>query len=183
MASGFLRRGACCLLGLGALGLLAGCGITEKDAGELLNCDFEQFDGWVSAPPVSLSGERAHSGRFSYCLKPGEEFGSSYQASLARCPQPPTHLRLEGWTYLPSTPLGSTMLVIEVHCNGRRPDVWINLKIDQVVRRYEQWEHFTKTARLPADLEPTDEIKLYVWCPERGMATKYFDDLTLVGWR
>lgn len=183
MNTGFGKQTVRCLRGLLCLGLLASCGAAEKNTCVLLNCDFEQLDGWIPGRPESLTTDRARSGHYSYCMKPGEEFGSSYHILLADCPQIPTRLQLEGWTYLPGTPLGATVLVLEVRCHGRRPDVFAGLRIDQVVRRYEQWEHFTKTIRLPADLLPTDEVKLYVWCPERGNAAKYFDDLTLTGGR
>ena len=182
MATGFLRGVSRGLGALLLLGLLAGCRSTKEKETVLLSTDFEEFEGWSQPVPAMLSTEKAHSGRYAYCVKQGDDFAGNYHASLSGCLEPPTMMRLEGWTYLPNVPIGSTMLVLEVHCHDRRPDVWKAISIDQVVKRYEKWEHFTKTFRMPGDLLPSDEIKLYAWCPERG-PVKYFDDLKLVAWR
>ncbi|MDB5235598.1 MAG: hypothetical protein JWR44_2591 [Hymenobacter sp.] len=182
MTNTFLRGVSRALSGLLLLGLMAGCDKSEDDTTVLLNSDFEQFESWGQPIPTMLSTEKAHSGRYSYCVKQGDDFAGNYVTSLASCPEPPSMIRLEGWTYLPNIPIGSTIVVLEIHCHGRRPDVWKGISIDQVVRRYQKWERFTKTFRLPDDLLPSDEVKLYVWSPERGPA-KYFDDLKLVAWR
>lgn len=182
MTTGFLREVSRGLRALLLLGLLAGCRSAVEKETVLLNCSFEEFEGWSQPIPTMLSTEKAHSGRYSYCVKQGDDFAGNYHTSLSDCPEPPTMMRLDGWTYLPNVPIGATILVLEVHCHGRRPDVWKGIGIDQVVRRYEKWEHFTKTFRMLNDLLPSDEVKLYAWCPERG-PTKYFDDLKLVAWR
>ncbi|WP_035565069.1 hypothetical protein [Hymenobacter sp. IS2118] len=166
----------------GGLSLLAGCGAAPEERCVLLSSDFEQFEGWVSPLPSFLTTERAHSGRYSYYVGDGAEFVAPYRTTLEGCAFMPSRLRLQAWTYLTSGLIRSTKLVVEIRCHGRRPDIWRGLEVSQVVRRYQKWEHLTKTIHLPADLAPTDEVLVYVWCPERG-AAKYFDDITLEGWR
>ncbi|MDB5266970.1 MAG: hypothetical protein JWP58_10 [Hymenobacter sp.] len=161
---------------------MAGCAKDESNVCVLMNSDFEQFDGWVPTLPPFLSEAKAHSGRYSYFVGAGAEFAGTYHTTLERCGFIPSRLQLRGWTYLSSGLIRATNVVVEVRCHDRRPNIWRALAIDQVVRRYQQWEPITKTILLPSDLEPTDEVWVSVWCPERG-DSKYFDDLTLEAWR
>jgi hypothetical protein len=170
------------LIGFSMLGVLSGCSSAATERCVLLNSDFEQFEGWANPLPPFLSTAQAHSGRYSYYVADGAEYVAPYHTTLGRCAFVPSRLRLRGWVYLTSGLIRSTKLVVEIRCHDRRPNIWRALNIDAVVRRYQMWEPITKTIHLPADLDPTDEVLVYVWCPERG-AAKYFDDLTLEGWR
>ena len=162
-----------------AVGLLTGCSSQqEPNSFLLLNTDFEEFDSWGLPQPAFISTDQAHSGRFSCGVSQGVEYGFAYHTTLGKGGFVPSRLRLQGWTYLTSGLIRSTLVVVEVRCHGRRPAIWQGLNIDGVVRRYQKWEPITKTIDLPADLDPTDEVWVSVWCPERG-AAKYFDDMTL----
>ncbi|RSK31154.1 hypothetical protein [Hymenobacter metallilatus] len=163
--------------------LLAGCGPAPSDSCVLLQSDFEQFEGWAHPLPPFLSTEQAHSGRYSYRLVEGTDFGSKFQQPLGiSCAFVPRKLRLSGWVYLPSGRIGSTKLVVEINCQGRRKNVWECLEVQEVVKRYGKWEYVQKIIRLPPDLEPSDILQLYVWHVEAGDPT-WFDDLRLEGWR
>ena len=164
------------------LGLLAGCTTSGDDHYLLVDSDFEQFQGWVDPLPAFLTTEKVRSGHYSFRVSDNTEFTNACHTTLEGLPFLPSKLRLQAWTYLPGRFIGSTMVVLQVNCHGRRPNLWSGLALEQVVTRYEQWEHLTKTISLPADLDPTDEVTVYVWCPTGG-PPRYFDDFTLEGWR
>lgn len=170
---------------LGRLGLLAAFG-SCRPATEppclLLNTDFEQFEGWIRPLPAFLSTEQAHSGRYAYRVLPGEEFGSGFSTTLGACGFVPGRLRLSSWVYLPNGRVGSTYLVLSINCHGRRPDVWAGLQLSEVVKRYQRWEPVHKIIRLPSDLAPTDELKVYVWHAEPSGTVTWLDDLKLEAW-
>lgn len=145
--------------------------------------DFEQFEGWVSPLPAFLTTEQAHSGQYSYRMGPREEFGPGYATTFEKNGFVPRRLRLSGWAYLPSGRIRSTILVINVQCHGRRPDVWEGMDIDESVARYQVWVPLQKHIRLPDDLLPSDELKFYVWHSDVNGELTFLDDLKLEGWQ
>jgi hypothetical protein len=163
--------------------LLAGCQTGADRPCVLVNSDFEQFEGWVRPLPEFLSTEQAHSGRYSYRVPTNVEYGVGYVTKLSACDVVPRRLRLSSWVYLSSGRIRSTKLVVQIMCHGRRPDVWESLEVQEVVKRYQQWEPIHKIIYLPDDLDPTDEVKVYVWHMEAGGETTWFDDLKLEAWR
>jgi len=170
--------------GLGTLclaALLAGCTASNERC-ELLRSDFEQFDGWVSPLPGFLTTEQAHSGRYAYRMAPGAEYGPGYSTTFEKCGFIPRELRLSTWAYLRNGRVRATILVVAVNCHGRRPDVWQGLNLDQTVARYQVWVPVQKHISLPDDLQPTDEIKVYLWHAEGGGELLFLDDLKLEGW-
>lgn len=169
------------LLGL-LLAALGGCRPAADTAGLLLNTDFEQFEGWVTPLPAFLSTEQAHSGRYAYRVAPGQEFGAAFTAPLGACGFVPGRLRLSSWAYLTDGRVRATYLVLSVNCHGRRPDIWEGLQLSEVVKRYQRWEPVHKIIKLPADLAPTDELKVYVWHAEPDGTPTWLDDLKLEAW-
>lgn len=173
------------LLGLLLFGLLPGCQPPADEACVLIQSDFEQFEGWFDPLPGFLNTEQAHSGRYSYRLGNGAEYGSVYRTTLAntRCEGVPRRLRLSAWVYLPSGRIRKTKLVVQVDCHGRRPNVWRALEVSEVVRRYQQWERVQKNIALPTDLDPSDELQFYVWHAEANGEPTWVDDLLVEGWQ
>jgi hypothetical protein len=162
----------------------AGChGADYKTECLLLHSDFEQYEGWVSPLPVVLSAEQAHSGRYSEHLGPGVVYGPAHQAVLGNCDFMPGRLHLSAWAYLPNGRVRSTNLIVEVNCHGRRPNIWLGLELEQVVKRYQKWEYVQKYIRLPADMDASDEIRVYLWHPESDGDNLWLDDIQLTGER
>lgn len=177
--SAVVRRGCVTLLGL-----LSACAARPDEPCVLLDSDFEQFEGWVRPLPEWLSTEQARSGSYAYRVPDHEEYGGGYVKTLgSMCAFVPQRLRISGWVWLPNGRIRSTKLVVEVKCHGRRPDVWTGLEISQVVKRFQLWEPIEKTIALPADLQPSDELKVYVWHMEKEAEPTYLDDLKVEGWR
>jgi len=145
--------------------------------------DFDHLAGWVNPLPTFLTTEQAYSGKYSYRMSPGAEYGPGYSTTLAALASSMPHeLYLRAWVYLPSGRIRATMLVVVVNCHGRRPDVWNAINIDQTMARYQIWAPVQKYIPLPHDLQPTDELTFYVWHSDPNGDLLFLDDLTLEGW-
>jgi hypothetical protein len=163
---------------------LAGCQRAERPSECLLvESDFEQFEGWVAPLPAVLSTEHVHSGRYAEHLADGMVYGPPHLTKLAKCDFVPRRLRLQAWVYLPSGRIRSTNIIVEIDCHGRRPNIWTGLEIEQAVRRYQKWERVQKYIHLPADMEASDELKMYLWHPETNGENLWLDDIQLIGER
>lgn len=166
-----------------ALGLmLPACTTTNQETCTVFTSDFEQFQGWVSPLPAFLTTDLVHSGRYAYRMSRESEFGPGYATTLSACSFVPRELQLSGWAYLPSGRI-SNALVVAINCHGRRPDVWEGFNLDEVVTRYQVWVPVRWHISLPDDLDPTDELKFYVWHQRGDADVATLDDLTLEGWR
>lgn len=176
-----LRFAAKCWLGLCSILFLTACSATEGPC-TIFESDFEQFQGWVSPLPSFLTTDYVHSGRYAYHMDRKEEFGPGYATTLGDCPFVPTQLQLSGWVYLPHGVV-SSVLVVAINCHGRRPDIWKGFYLDEVVTRYGVWVPIQDYIKLPDDLEPSDELKFYVWHQNRYFDVAFLDDLKLEGWK
>lgn len=163
--------------------LLSACQARNEERCVLLDADFEQFEAWGAPIPPFLTKEQAHSGHYSFRLPQGAEYGGNYVTTLGKCATVPRRLRLSGWVYLPNGRIRSTVLVVQVLCHGRRPDVWEGLELSEKVKRYQTWESVEKYIRLPEDLNASDELKVYVWHADPNGEIILFDDLKVEGWR
>lgn len=149
---------------------------------------FEQPDATATAvgPPPPMPGFHAHTGANVLSVNTGAEFTGVYTNALAALLPGggiPRRLRVRGWAWLPSGRIRSTMLVSTVRCNQRREDVWQGLPLNQVVRRFQKWERIEQIVSLPADLQPTDQLTVYVWHNEMDGEPTYLDDVVIDVWR
>lgn len=62
--------------------------------------------------------------------------------------------------------------------NHEYPYYWKTLSLNQVVKRYQQWEPVAKTFRLPKDIKSADRIRVYLWYSDT-LQTLYVDDFSL----
>lgn len=145
--------------------------------------DYEEFTGWsTQPPPPGFTSEQAHSGTHAIKIEQNQEFTPAYSGTLGTSlPFLPRQVALNAWAYLPDGRVRSSMLVVTVQCHGRRPDVWVALNLDQVVKRYGQWVSVQHRVSLPADLAPDDQLLAYVWHREAGTVF-YLDDLSFEAW-
>jgi hypothetical protein len=165
------------LLATSLLLLLTACGPPPEI---LLDTDFEQFEGWNITPPAGLTTELAHSGHYAIKTEPGMDYAGTYSTPLARLPFVPRQLDLSMWVNLTNGRTREISLIVVVQRDGRGPDVWTNLPLQEVVKRYGQWEHVQHTVYLPSDLSPQDRLKLYLWHQDLGGEATYLDDLRIV---
>lgn len=168
------------------VGVWLGCAActTNKEPAFKVSFDFEQFTQWIAPSSPLLTTEQARSGKNSFRMEPGAEYGTIYSTTLKDAGSiVPRELHLSGWVYLPSGRIRATGLVVSINCQGRRPDVWEALSIDQTVKRYQVWTPIRKYIHLPDDLLPSDELKLYMWHNEPNGELLFLDDLKLEGWQ
>jgi hypothetical protein len=165
-------------LAAGAALLLAACGGPAPEI--LLDTDFDHFQEWGIAPPGGLTDQMAHSG--SYCIKtePGMDYAATYSTSLERLSFVPRKLDFSMWVYLTNGRTREIGLVTQVQRDGRGPDMWTALPLEQVVKRYGQWEHVQHTVYLPSGLSPQDRVRVYLWHQDSHAEATYLDDLRIV---
>lgn len=156
---------------------LAGCG-PEPEV--LLDTDFDHFREWGVVPPAGITQENRHSGEYAIKTEPGMEYAATYTTSLSRLGFVPRRIDLSMWVNLTNGRTREIVFVVQVLRDGRGPDVWHSLPLQQVVKRYGQWEHVEHSVYLPSGLSPDDHLKTYLWHPDLGGEVTYMDDLRIV---
>lgn len=167
-------RGA--LLAGAALGVAA-CGPEPQ---VLLDTDFEQLEAWGITPPAGFTHESAHSGDSSIKTERNLEFAATYVTPLSRLSFVPRRIDLSMWVNLTNGRTREIVFVVQVLRDGRGTDVWENLPLQQVVKRYGQWEHVEHSVYLPSGLSPEDRLKVYLWHQDLNGEPTYMDDLRIV---
>ncbi|TGE20593.1 hypothetical protein E5K00_21600 [Hymenobacter aquaticus] len=162
-------RAAVLILSLGAFLLTSCSAVPEK----VVQIGFEDIDGWVRTPPAWLTDSTAHSGRWSGQLLATADFGPGFSRTWQDLNNPKT-IRVGSWVWLPHGRV-HTALAIEIK-RGEESLYYQNLGLQDVVKRYDQWELVHQTHELPADMQPSDVIKVYVW-QWGGHYTIKYDDM------
>lgn len=160
-----------------ALLLLAACGPKPE---VLLDTDFDHFEEWGIAPPAGLTQEGYHSAPCSIKTEPGMEFAATYVTPLSRLSFVPRRFDLSMWVNLTNGRTREIVFVVQVLRDGRGKDVWQNLPLQEVVKRYGQWEHVEHSVYLPGDLTSEDRLKVYLWHQDLGGEATFVDDLRIV---
>lgn len=161
----------------GALLTLAGCGPKPE---VVLDTDFDHFQEWGIVPPAGITQENRHSGKYAIKTEPGMAYAATYTTPLSRLSFVPRRIDLNMWVNLTSGRTREIVFVLQVLRDGRGEDVWQNLPLQQVVKRYGQWEHVKHTFYLPGGLSADDHLKVYLWHQDTGGEATYMDDLRLV---
>lgn len=170
------------LLTTAACAGLSGCSSTETTElpkNLVSHNDFESVEGWMPAPP-SLTTEKAHSGRFSLRVGGNTDYSLTYTNSLSNVS--PTRLQkldVSGWAMLPAK--GSTAkLVVEIKnpADATQGVFWETIDLPEQVKELNKWTEVKKSFTMPATLEPTYELRVYLW---RGASPTpaFLDDLII----
>jgi hypothetical protein len=136
--------------------------------------DFEQ-DGRRQPTPPGLSTNVAHSGEYSAKLDPATDYAGGWNAAWGDIGEP-HKIQVRAWVYLPNGRLKNVM-VVEVK-RGETTRYWKLLPINQVIKRYGQWEPVHKTFVLPRDMEANDQVRVYAWHFDERQ-TWYLDDVSI----
>lgn len=141
--------------------------------------DFEAIEGWGPATP-SLTTAKAHSGRYSIKVDSGVEYGMSYITPLSKAsPSRLQKLEVSAWAMLTGKE-GNANLVVEVKnpADDSQKIFWESLEIGKESKSLNKWQEVRKIFTLPANVEPTHELRVYLW---RAGATQpvYLDDVTI----
>ena len=125
----------------------------------------------------TLSAERAHSGQFSVRVDQQNVYGHPVDLSWEQLGKP-DQLRVKGWTWMPNLSTRAALVLTVVRPGQTAAIDWQSLNLRQVVRRPNQWVPVVKTFNLPAGLQPTDRVIIYLWQAFPGEAV-FLDDLCL----
>jgi hypothetical protein len=167
------------------VGVLAGCHSSSDSASRTIDnpavltaADFEQSIGWGNADPVSLTTEKAHSGKWSVRVKPNVPYGFTYSRTLGEMSTTPlTRLVLEGWALREAA--GSTAkLVVQVDASATDETkvFYVAYPIEQAVPKIGEWTAIQVPISLPVGTAGTSKVKIYLWNDQATAAT-YIDDL------
>lgn len=167
----YIALGVSLLVGFGAF---TGCRPAVEKS--IIKNDFEQYSGWLDQMPPWLTYAKSHSGHFACLVDAQSEFGISYTTHWQDLGKP-QRLRLRTWTWLPNAHL-KIALVLQVK-RGENVLFWEVLPLNEVVRRYQQWEKAERDFVLPSDLQPDDEVKLFTWQSNPTHESVYLDDISL----
>lgn len=139
----------------------------------VLQTGYEDVYGVVEPQPEWLTDTVAHSGRWATQMLATADYAATITKSWAELSNP-KQMRIGGWLWLPHGRL-HTALVVQVERNGET--IYYRIQpLNDVVKRYKQWQLVHQTHVLPPDMQDTDQVKIYLW--QWGYHYKfYFDDL------
>lgn len=170
------------LIASSCAGLLVSCssrGTTANAENVLSHNDFESLEGWIPSNP-SLTTAKAHSGRHSIMVDNNVEYSMSYTSIVGKVsPMRIKKLGLSAWALV--TDQGSeAQLVVEVKnpADSEQKIFWESITLGKEVKGINQWTQIKKTFVLPESVEPTHELRVYMW---RGGATPpvFLDDVII----
>jgi hypothetical protein len=140
--------------------------------------DFENLNGWM--PEVPLTTERAHSGRYSLKVDNGAEFSLGYSNALGKVsPTKISKLAVSGWA-LRTGPEAKSVIVVSI-TNPANPEekvYWESLDLHEQVKTFNTWTKVNKEFTLPATIQPTYHVRVYMWLAGAKQAT-FLDDVEI----
>lgn len=173
------------LLAVLAASLLAGCSQTPPQtptAGNLAFNDFDNLDGWLADSPalITLSQEKAHSGKYSTMVSSDYAYSLGYNNTLGRLsPDWPAKLKISAWVLLPSDQ-AAAKLVAEVKSADTQASnlLWQGLELPKAVKTYNAWQYVEQTIVVPNSAKANSRLLVYLWRADSKVPV-YLDDLTI----
>jgi hypothetical protein len=161
--------------------LLVSCSKEDKVKGTLVTRnDFEAVLGWGGNNDISVTAEKAHSGKYSVKISPQNEYAYTYAQTLGNMsPAKMKTLTLSAWVWMPSAQAASS-LVISITRSPllSTPVFYGGVDLPKEVTKYKSWQHITKTFTLPDSVKSDNLLKCYLWRANTG-ETVYADDMML----
>ncbi|MDQ2795523.1 MAG: hypothetical protein M3Y12_16160 [Bacteroidota bacterium] len=136
------------------------------------------------AGALDVSRDYAHTGGQSLKIGQPSEYSNLSDCTWAALGQP-HHLRLRLWTWLPNAQLSFARLVLNVRRPSSTPGAPPNvlhsqvLNMCEVIKRYRQWEPTSFYVSLPKELQPSDQVLLFMWVPPSQGGAVYVDDFSI----
>lgn len=140
--------------------------------------DFDSLDGWAPAVPVTT--EKARSGRFSIKVGPGSEYSAGYTNVLSKVSAVKiSKLMVNGWALRAGLESKAALVVtITDPAKGNEQVFWQAMDIHEQVKTYNTWTKVSKEFALPATIQPTHVLQVYMWQSNASKPT-YLDDLEI----
>lgn len=162
--------------------VVGGCNKDTVGKEILMTTDFETLYGWIpEEQSILLSQEQAHSGKYSVKVDPQHEYSLTYRTVLGALHD--THvssLKLSSWVFVPNAEAQAS-LVVAVSDRGEKPKdlLWEGINLQpEVDGKYGQWVNISKELTLPATINSTHQLSIYLW-RTGGDKAIYLDDVTI----
>lgn len=170
------------LYALAVLALVSSCGDKTADvpANQLAGNDFEAVDGWMGDnTPLSLTKEKAHSGRYAIKVGPGVEYSMGYNNLLGKLsPSKLRKIKIRAWVNVPSGKAESMLVATVIDPASGSAIMWKGSKLIDQVKSYNKWVELEKEIVLPDNISYSHKLSVYLWRTGAN-ETAYLDDLTI----
>lgn len=145
-----------------------------KNNGTTFSNDMDNVKMWNN--PANVVKGIAHSGNYSCKLDTANIYSFGFNTLLGDAlTQMPKKINVSLWVYsLISNPASS--LVVEINNNGQQI-FWKNADFKTTVSKTKDWTEIKASFDLPTNLNPKDELKIYVWNPKKQEL--YVDDFNI----
>jgi Carbohydrate binding domain len=173
-------RSVCFLAALLSVAGLTSCGhrADQNDQPALIQCDFEQIDGWCPPNP-SLTTDFAHSGRFSIKAGGDVEYSLTYARPLGLIsPKRFRRVRFSAWAYLAETNAGAAQISVALHDPAQeyKQIFAAGFPLSEQVKVDRKWQQIQKEITLPENTEFAHELRIFIWKAGAPSAA-YVDDI------
>lgn len=139
--------------------------------------DFESLDGWAEVP---VTTEKAHSGHYSIKVDKTAEFSLGYANILNKVSATKINkIALSAWALRTSND-AKAVLVVEV-INPAEPAqkiFWESMDLHEQVKTFNTWTKVSKEFTLPATIQPTYRLRVYMWLAGATQPT-FLDDVEI----
>lgn len=152
--------------------ILFSCGKAGKKANEFSN-DMENVNVWSNQATIVRG--IAHTGNYASKLDSTAVYSFGFQSLFENVLKNiPKKINVTMWIYAPQANPKAT-LVVDINSNGKSK-YWRNSALNGVTDAKE-WKKMSATFDLPSNLDIKDELKIYVWNPDKQEL--YIDDLDI----
>jgi len=132
---------------------------------------FEEFNSfeiprWLSDSTLSLKGN-AHTGNFSTRLDENVEFGAGFSAKINNIKANKNNtIQISCWVY-GYEELKNSMLVFSIS-RGDSSVIWRSTSLVDYANGEKEWSQVFMAYTITEEIEPNDELKVYLWNPSKG---------------
>ena len=155
-------------------------GSADLPAGMVTRNDFENVQGWGGANELSVTVEKARSGKSSICVNPQVEFSYTYNRQLSQMTGgKPKKLTVTGWAWVPDKD-AKALIVVDIKRSAEKGTqvFYEGLELATAVKDFKEWSEVKKTFILPDSISSVNQCKVYMW---RGSSPRpvYLDDVSI----
>lgn len=167
---------------LPSLLLAAACGQAPAPAAPpLMATDFDQCLGWGGGDQSALTMAQAHSGRVATLASPQVPFSYTFARHLEQLSPTKKLHQLELTAWVRRTDAGSTAKLVaqvDVSDTDETHVFYAAVPVAEAVPGFGEWAAMKIPIALPATIEGTNKLKVYLWNGP-GTSATYLDDVAL----
>jgi len=134
---------------------------------------FEKYSRNFSFDATKIDTARFHSGKHSLNIQPQNEFCITLKTNVKTIFMENNAVSISAWIF-PKDTFNAQMVIDIGDKNGNE---WRAILLKPFVKSTGEWQEVFATFELPASVFPDDEIKIYLWNPEKS--SFYLDDFTV----